>query len=96
MKFTKQNWYIIISSLMGSVWVVLPEINCKNVTCYDYLPRRIMDCNVFNKVQYYYFLMGTFVVLILKKRLAFWQYLILELFVIIPVLIKLYVYLCAQ
>lgn len=97
MKITKQQYlFIAISCIIALVWIFLPEVGYTNETCYKKVFGNLMSYKTFNKVQFYYFLIGNFFLLLLKKRLNVLQFIFIELLLIVPVLIKLYIYLCSQ
>jgi hypothetical protein len=96
LRITKQQYvFIIISCVVALAWIFLPEVNSSNVGCYDKLLGNVLDYQIFNKVQFYYFLTGNFILLFLKRRLNVIRFVLIELLLIIPVLIELYVYICS-
>jgi hypothetical protein len=97
MSITKQQYiFIVISCVVALVWIFLPEVNSSNTDCYDKLLGNVLNYQVFNKVQFYYFLVGNFILLLLKRKLNVMRFILIELLLIIPVLIKLYVYTCSH
>ncbi len=97
MSITKQQYgFIIISCVVALAWLLLPEVNSSNVDCYERLLGNVLNYQVFNKVQFYYFLIGNFILLLLKRRLNIMLFILIELLLIIPVLIKLFVYSCSH
>ena len=97
MSITKQQYvFIILSCVVALIWIFLPEVNSSNVNCYDKLLGNVFSYQVFNKVQFYYFLIGNFILLLLKRRLNVVRFILIELLLVIPVLIKLYIYICSH
>jgi hypothetical protein len=97
MSITKQQFvFIAISCIVALVWIFLPEVNSSNAACYDKLLGNVLSYQVFNKIQFYYFLIGNFILLLLKERLNIIRFVVIELLLIIPVLIKLYIYNCSH
>lgn len=97
MNITKKQYiFIFISCVVALIWIFLPEVSSSNASCYKKLIGNVLTYQVFNKVQFYYFLVGNFILLLLKKRLNVMRFILIEFLLIIPVLIKLYVYICSQ
>lgn len=96
MSITKENYlFITIACVVALIWILLPEINSANSSCYNRLTGNLLSYRLFNKIQFYYFLLGNFILLMLRKRLSVAQFLLIELLLIIPVLIKQIVYICS-
>ena len=98
MNVTKKQWlFIIIYVIISLVWMFIPEVNSQSeATCYEQFLGTWMSYKLFNKLQTYYFLAGTF---IFAGSFRHWNYtgvIVLALLLLIPVLIKLYIYACAH
>src|ERR1700743_2044972 len=84
--------YVTISIIVAIVWICLPDVNSKpEQACYERLMGHRMNFQTFNKVQFYYFLVGNFILLLFRRKLNFAWFFLMESLILIPVLIKLYI-----
>lgn len=97
MNFGKRHLvFITIHLFICLVWVMLPDINRASEGCYTNIAGGSVNYTVFNKYQFYYFLAVNFVFGAVFKQMTLKRFAIIELFLILPVIILLYVYICAK
>lgn len=98
MKSIKRQYFFVgISIVIALVWIFIPETNNESEQgCYDSLMGSGMSYQLFNNIQFYYFIGGNFILLILKKKLNVIRFILIEFFLLIPVVIKLYIYHCSH
>lgn len=98
MKIIKRHHYFItISVIVAIVWVFIPETGSNDEErCYHKLMGERLDFHLFNKILFYYFIFGNFILVSLRKVLSILVFVLLEILLLIPVVIKLYIFQCSQ
>lgn len=97
MNVTKKQWlFIIVDFIIALIWIITPEVNNQSANCYERFLGTWMSYQLFNKLQTYYFLAGTFIFAASFRHWSYKGFIILQLLLLIPVLIKLYIYSCAH
>jgi len=99
MKSIKTSPYLFvgIATVIAIVWIILPDVvSEKEQGCYQRLMGGWMSYRTFNRVQFYYFLVGIFILISFRRKLNTAQFILIEALISIPVLIEFYVYLCSH
>jgi len=98
MNVIKKQWlFIILYCIISLIWIFIPEINNQSEeTCYERFLGTWMSYQLFNKVQTYFFLTVTFIFAAGFRHWNYKTFFILALLLVIPVLIKLYIYSCVH
>jgi len=93
----KRYVFIAIQVILGIIWILLPEINNPAYqNCYEQLVGRNLSYQTFNKYQFYFFTAGNFLFFALLRGMNYKTFIFLELLLLIPVVIKFYVYICSK
>jgi hypothetical protein len=88
--------FAAINVVVVIVWVFTPEVNTQSVPCYENIFGTLMSYESFNKYQKYYFLIGTFIFTAALKGMSLKGFIVAQLLLMIPVLLKLYIYFCSR
>lgn len=93
----KQYVFIIFHSIISIIWIIIPESNMQSeVGCFEKFFGNNISYFWFNKFQFYFYLIGTFFLVITYKKINYIAFICLESILVTSVIIKVYIYNCGN
>lgn len=93
----KQHLFIAISIIIALIWVFMQTHDSEEAHgCYLRIMGNWMSFQQFNKAEGYYFLAGNFILILLRNNLTILRFILLQLLIMIPLIIKIYICICSR